>query len=330
MGSSSRACQGRGDLSALVGLGEVGPGVARDRRVCGVTPNVKHREGLPSMETRIRSSSREVVIGPEHPTAIIGERINPTGKRRLAASLVAKDMSRVRRLAVSQVENGAAILDVNVGAAGVDEVELLPLAVKAIMEVTDVPLCLDSANPEALRAALQVYKGKALVNSVNGEEASLERVLPLVNEFGAAVIGLAMDGSGIPGDAASRLAVAAKVVKRAESMGIPREDVLIDCLALSACTDPNAARVTLETIRRVRETLGLNMTLGASNISFGLPDRETINGAFLAMVIACGVNAPIINPRGSQRAVLIADMLLGRDEFGMNYVRYYRQHSQGA
>ena len=330
MGSSSRACQGRGDLSALVGLGEVGPGVARDRRVCGVTPNVKHREGLPSMETRICSSSREVVIGPEHPTAIIGERINPTGKRRFAASLVAKDMSRVRRLAVSQVESGAAILDVNVGAAGVDEVELLPLAVKAIMEVTDVPLCLDSANPEALRAALQVYKGKALVNSVNGEEASLERVLPLVNEFGAAVIGLAMDGSGIRGDAASRLAVAAKVVKRAESMGIPREDVLIDCLALSACTDPNAARVTLETIRRVRETLGLNMTLGASNISFGLPDREAINGAFLAMVIACGVNAPIIDPRRSRRAVLIADMLLGRDEFGMNYVRYYRQHSQGA
>ena len=152
------------------------------------------------METIVRSSAQEIIIGPEHPTAIIGERINPTGKKLLAASLAQKDMTRVRNLALSQIEQGATILDVNVGAAGVNEVEVLPLAVKAVMEATDLPLCLDSANAEALRAALSVYQGKALINSVNGEEASLQRVLPLVKEYGAAVIGLCMDDDGIPAD----------------------------------------------------------------------------------------------------------------------------------
>ena len=280
------------------------------------------------METIVRSSAQEIVIGPEHPTAIIGERINPTGKKLLAASLAQKDMTRVRNLALSQVEQGATILDVNVGAAGVNEVEVLPLAVKAVMEATDLPLCLDSANAEALRAALSVYQGKALINSVNGEEASLQRVLPLVKEYGAAVIGLCMDDDGIPAEASKRVAIAAKIVQRAEALGIPREDVLIDCLALSVCTDGNAARVTLDAIRGVRETLGVNMTLGASNISFGLPDREAINNTFLAMAITAGVNAPIVNPELSCKAILITDLLLGRDEFAMTYVRYHRKHSQ--
>lgn len=280
------------------------------------------------METIVRSSAQEIVIGPEHPTAIIGERINPTGKKLLAASLAQKDMTRVRNLALSQVEQGATILDVNVGAAGVNEVEVLPLAVKAVMEATDLPLCLDSANAEALRAALSVYQGKALINSVNGEEASLQRVLPLVKEYGAAVIGLCMDDDGIPAEASKRVAIAAKIVQRAEALGIPREDVLIDCLALSVCTDGNAAKVTLDAIRGVRETLGVNMTLGASNISFGLPDREAINNTFLAMAITAGVNAPIVNPELSCKAILITDLLLGRDEFAMTYVRYHRKHSQ--
>jgi 5-methyltetrahydrofolate--homocysteine methyltransferase len=279
------------------------------------------------METSIRSNTKTVLIGPDHPTVIIGERINPTGKKRLAASLMEKDMGRVRRLARSQVENGAAILDVNVGAAGVDEVELLPIAVKAVMEVTDVPLCLDSANAKALRAALEVYEGKALINSVNGEEASLERVLPLVKEYGAAVVGLTMDDSGIPSDAASRIAIAKKIVERAESYGIPRKDILIDCLVLGVCSDSNAAKVTLETIRGVRKELGVNLTLGASNVSFGLPDREAINSAFLTMAIYCGVNAPIVNPRFACQTILISDLLLGRDEFCMNYIRDYRKRS---
>ena len=282
------------------------------------------------METVIRSRTSEVIIGPGRPTVIIGERINPTGKRLLAASLAKKDMSRVRQLALSQIEDGAAVLDINVGAAGVDEVELLPLAVKAVMEVTDAPLCLDSANPAALRAGLEVYEGKALINSVNGEESRLEQVLPLVKEYGAAVIALTMDEGGIPCDAASRLAVARKIVARAEALGIPREDLLMDCLALSVCTDSSAGQTTLNAIRAVRAELGLNLTLGASNVSFGLPDREAINDIFLAMALAAGVNAPIANPATSRRAILIADLILGMDEFGMNYVTYHRQHSKEA
>jgi len=282
------------------------------------------------METIVRSKTQEVVISPERPTVIIGERINPTGKKLLAESLLKKDMSRVRSLALSQIEDGAAILDVNVGAAGANEVELLPLAVKTVMEATTVPLCLDSVNAEALRAALKVYEGKALINSVNGEEASLARVLPLVKEFGAAVIGLAMDESGIPCDAAGRLAIAQKIVARAEALGIPRENVLIDCLALSVCADSTAAKVTLGAIRSVRAELGVNMTLGASNVSFGLPDREAINDAFLAMTLAAGVNAPIVNPTSSRKAILISDLLLGRDEFGMAYMTYFRAQAKKA
>jgi 5-methyltetrahydrofolate--homocysteine methyltransferase len=282
------------------------------------------------METKVHSKSRETVIGPNHPIAIIGERINPTGKKRLAASLVAREMDRVQRLAESQVANGATILDVNVGAAGVNEVEVLPLAVLAVMEVTDMPLCLDSPNAEALRAALKVYEGKALINSVNGEEASLQRVLPLVAEHKAAVIGLAMDDDGIPCTAAARIAIAKKIVMRAEALGIPREDILIDCLALTVSADSTAALVTLDAIRGVREELGVNMSLGASNISFGLPDREAVNAIFLAMAMAYGVNAPIVNPDNAQRDVAIANLLLGRDEFGMNYVRYCRAQAKKA
>jgi 5-methyltetrahydrofolate--homocysteine methyltransferase len=280
------------------------------------------------METILRSKTQEVIVSPEMATVIIGERINPTGKKLLAESLVKRDMSRVRRLAQSQLANGATVLDVNVGAAGVNEVEVLPLAVKAVMEITDAPLCLDSANPDALRAALDVYEGKALINSVNGEEAKLKAILPLVKEYGAAVIALAMDDNGIPATAQGRVAVVHKIVERAEALGISRADIIVDCLALSVCSDSIAAVTTLEAIRGVRAELGLNMTLGASNISFGLPDREAINEAFLAMAIAAGVNAPIVNPESSQRIILISDLLLGHDEYAMNYMRYYREHKE--
>lgn len=276
------------------------------------------------METVVRSRSREVVISPRRPTVIIGERINPTGKKRLAQALADRDMVRLQRLAETQVAAGADVLDVNVGAAGVDEVEVLPVAVRAVMGVTDVPLCLDSANPEALRAALEVYEGKALINSVNGEDRSLKSVLPLVKEHGAAVIGLCMDDDGIPSDADGRVAVAGKIVERAGALGIPPENILIDCLALSVCADGNAGRVTLDAIAGVRERLGVNMTLGASNVSFGLPDREAINGIFLALAIMAGVNAPIVSPEPARQAILISDLLLGRDEFAMRYVSYYR------
>ena len=277
------------------------------------------------MDTIISSKTRTITIGPDQPTVIIGERINPTGKKRLAEALVNKEMDRVRQLALSQMADGATVLDVNVGAAGVDEVEVLPMAVKTVMETVDAPLCIDSANAQALRAALEVYEGKALINSVNGEEASMARVLPLVAEYGAAVIGLAMDDDGIPATAEQRIAIAHKIVERAESLGIPRENVLIDCLALSVCTDTSAAMTTMQAIRGVRQELGVNMTLGVSNISFGLPDREAINNAFLAMTIAAGVNAPIVNPSHSRGIILISDLLLGRDDFAMNYVTYFRE-----
>jgi len=282
------------------------------------------------METVLKSARETVVIGPEKPTVLIGERINPTGKKRLAAALAAGDLEVVRREAAAQVEAGADVLDVNVGAAGVNEVEMLPRAVRAVMEVVDVPICIDTANVEALRAALEAHRelapeGKPLVNSVNGEEARLEAVLPLVAEYGAAVIGLTMDDEGIPTTPERRLAVARKIVERAEEMGIPREDVVIDCLALTVGADSNAGRVTLEAIRMVREELGVNQTLGASNISFGLPERETINQVFLGMVILEGVNCPIVDAAKVRPAILAADLLLGRDAYGMRYIRAYRK-----
>jgi len=276
------------------------------------------------METVVRSKTQEVVISPDRPTVIIGERINPTGKKLLAQALADRDMARIQRLALQQVAEGADVLDVNVGAAGVDEVELLPMAVRAVMEVVDAPICVDSANPEALRAALRVVEGKALVNSVNGEEKSLARVLPLVKEFGTAVIGLCMDDAGIPATVEGRVAVARKIVERAGAMGIPPEDILIDCLAMSVCTDASAGKVTLSAIRTVRETLGVNMTLGASNVSFGLPEREAINEVFLSMAMLNGVNAPIVNPSPARRGILISDLILGRDEYAMRYVAFIR------
>ncbi|MBC7233935.1 MAG: dihydropteroate synthase [Chloroflexi bacterium] len=280
------------------------------------------------MKTRVASAVKEVVISTDGPTVLIGERINPTGKKKLAAALLAGDLDMVRREAVVQVQAGADILDVNVGLAELDEVALLPQAVQAVMEAVDVPLCLDSHNPKALAAALQVYRGKPIINSVNGQEESLREVLPLVKEYGAAVIGLTMDDAGIPKDAARRVAIAHKIVERAEALGIPREDVIIDCLALTVATDSQAALVTLEAVRRVKEELGVNQTLGASNISFGLPDRDILNSAFLALAIAAGVTCPTVDAAKVRPAILATDLLLGRDEYAMRYIRAYRQRQQ--
>ncbi len=287
------------------------------------------------METVLRSARKTVVIGPDRPTVLIGERINPTGKKRLAAALGEGNLDIVRQEAEAQVEAGADVLDVNVGAAGVDEVDLLPKAVKLVAETVDVPLCVDSANPNALRAALTAYRelvpnGKPLVNSVNGEEASLSRVLPLVAEFGAAVIGLAMDEQGIPPTAEGRLAVARRIVERAEAVGIPREDVVIDCLALTVGADSRAGLVTLDAIRMVREELGVNMTLGASNVSFGLPERETINWVFLALAIQHGVNCPIVDVAKVRPAILATDLILGRDDYAMRYLKDYKKRLKAA
>jgi 5-methyltetrahydrofolate--homocysteine methyltransferase len=265
------------------------------------------------------------VIQPDALTVIIGERINPTGRKKLAAALVAGDLEYVRREAIAQVREGAHVIDVNVGAAGVDEVDLLPKAVLAVAEVVDVPICIDSSSVEAIEAALAVCPGRPLVNSVNGEEEKLARILPLVKKYNAAVIGLTMDDKGIPNDPHARLAIAKKIVDRAEAIGIAREDVIIDCLALTMGADSKAGLVTLKTIELVRKELGNNITLGASNASFGLPEREVINAGFLAMAVYAGMNCPIVNPRKSRLALAVADLVLGRDDYAMNYLRAYRE-----
>ncbi len=275
--------------------------------------------------TTLSSAGKTVQIARDRPTVLIGERINPTGKKRLAEALRVGDMSPVAREVRAQVEAGADVVDINVGAAGVDEVRILPLAVRTALEAADVPLSLDTTNPAALKAALELYPGKALVNSVNGEESTLERVLPLVREHGAAVIGLTMDGEGIPSDPFKRLKIAERIVERAEQRGIPRQDVLIDCLALTVGADFQAARVTLEAIRLVSQELGVNQTLGVSNVSFGLPDREALNLAFLALAIMNGVNCPIVDVAKVRTTVLAVDLLLGRDRYARRYIEHWRR-----
>lgn len=280
------------------------------------------------METRVSSATKEVRIGNGQPTVLIGERINPTGNKKLSAALWAGNLEVMQKEAMAQVQAGADILDINVGVAGIDEVALLPQAVQAVMDVVDVPLCLDSNNPRALEAALKVYQGKPLINSVTGEDHSMDEILPLVKEYGAAVIGLTMDGDGIPNDSDSRVAIAQKIVERAEVLGIPREDLVIDCLALTVGADAKAGLVTIEAIRKVKAGLGTNLTVGASNISFELPDRYLLNSAFLAIVIAAGVTCPIVDVIKARPVILAADLALGRDPYAMRYIKAYRQRQK--
>jgi 5-methyltetrahydrofolate--homocysteine methyltransferase len=277
------------------------------------------------METKVASPSREVIIGDNQPTVLIGERINPTGKKKLAEALKAGDLEIVRREAVAQVQAGADILDVNVGTFGVDEVTLLPKAVRVVMDAVDVPLCLDSSNPDALEAALKVYKGRPLVNSVTGEEQCLKRVLPLIKKYGAAVIGLVQDDEGIPKDAERRVRIAHKIVEKVEVAGIPREDLVIDCLAFAVGAEPSSGVAVIEAIRRIKAELGVNMTMGASNVSFGLPDRELINNAFVVMAVAAGATCLIVDVAKVRSIILAADLVLGRDRRARRYIEAYRQ-----
>lgn len=282
------------------------------------------------MDTKVTSTTREVIIGQDRPTVLIGERINPTGKKKFEAALVAGDLSVVQKEALSQVQAGADILDINVGATGVDEVEMLPAAVKIVMETVDVPLCLDSHNTKALEAALKVCRGKPIINSVNGQEARLEEILPLVKEYGTAVIGLTQDDQGIPADAERRVAIAYKIVERAEAMGIPREDIIIDCVALTIGANSKAGLVTLEAVSKVKAELGVNQTLGASNVSYGLPNREILNGAFLALAISAGVTCPTVDVAKVRPIVVSTDLVLGKDNYAQRYIRAYREAQAAA
>jgi 5-methyltetrahydrofolate--homocysteine methyltransferase len=277
------------------------------------------------METIVSSHNKKVTIGDTQPTVLIGERINPAGKKKLTDSLKLGSLDVVRSEALAQVQAGADILDVCVGTFGVDEVDLLPKAVQAVMETVDVPLCIDSANAEALKAALKVYKGKPLINSVTGEEHSLNTIIPLAKEYGAALVGLVQDDEGIPKNAERRIAIAHKIVERAEKAGISRADIVIDCLTFAVGADTNAGPSMLEAIRKIKEQLGVNVTLGASNISFGLPDREYLTSAFVVMTIAAGMTCLIVDVARVRSIVLAADLILAKDSRARRYIAAFRQ-----
>jgi|SRR5271157_4819215 len=276
------------------------------------------------MHTILKSATKDVVVGIDQPFVIIGEKINPTGHKKLAVALTEGNLDYVHQLAERQVAWGANVLDVNVGVPGLDEVVMISKVVELVASVVDVPLCLDSGNPAVLAAGLAAAPGKPLVNSVSGEEKRLESVLPIVKDRGAAVIGLAMDDKGIPKTAEERVAVAEKILERAAQLGIPAEDVLIDPLVLTVGSDSQAAMVTLQTIELVRKAFGVNINLGASNVSFGLPDRLSVNQAFLAMAIQAGATCSITDPTKLGTTVKSVDLLLGRDDYAMRFIKYFR------
>ena len=282
------------------------------------------------MKTVLKSESQEVIVSTDGPIVMIGERINPTGRKKLAAALQAGDLEYIKQQALQQVAFGAHVLDVNVAVPGLDEKSLLPAVVKFLAQHVHIPFCLDSNNPEALAAALQVTPGKPLVNSVSGEEAKLRDILPVVKARGAAVIGLTMDNAGIPADAEARLAVAGKIIERAAKLGIPAEDLIIDPLVLSVGADQKAAAVTLKTIALVRREFGVNVNLGASNVSFGLPDRQTVNQAFLALAFGAGASCVITDAEKLAGTVLASDLLLGRDPYGKRYLIHVRKMQAAA
>ncbi|HOP58621.1 MAG TPA: dihydropteroate synthase [Bacteroidales bacterium] len=276
------------------------------------------------MITTLRGKTKEVAISTEGPVVIIGESINPTRRKKLVSTLQANNFDFVLELAETQIKAGADVLDVNVGFPGVDDVKLLPETVKVLQDHFDVPLCLDSPNPMAIEASLKVAEGKCLINSVNGEEKSLQTLLPVAREYGAAIIGLCMDDDGITNLPDKRLAIAEKIIERAISAGIKAEDIIIDPLAMAVSADPQACIVTLETIRLIHTRLGHNITQGASNISFGLPDRESLNASFMAVSIYNGLTCPIANPEKITAMVRATDLVLGRDDFAVRFVEFFQ------
>jgi 5-methyltetrahydrofolate--homocysteine methyltransferase len=276
------------------------------------------------MNTILKGRTKEVTICTDGPVVIIGESINPTRRKKLVSTLQENNFEYVLELAKIQIDAMADVLDVNVGYPGVDDERLLPETVKRIQEAFDIPLCLDTPNPKAVESALRVAAGKCLINSVNGEERSMSALLPVAKEYGAAIIALTMDDDGITHDPLKRLAIAEKILNRAVGMGIKPEDVVIDPLAMAVSADPRACMVTLETIRLVHEKLGLNITMGASNISFGLPARDAINSAFISLAIYYGLTCPIANPEKITAAIRATDLVMVRDDYAMRFIEHYQ------
>ena len=278
------------------------------------------------METVLTSPTKSVRIGPDHPFVIIGERINPTGRKLLAAEMAAGNFDRVRKDALAQVAAGAHMLDVNAGIPLADEPGILAEAIRLVQSITDVPLCIDSSIVKALESGLAAYQGKPLLNSVTGEDERLEAVLPLVAQYKCAVIGISNDETGISEDPAVRFGIAKKIVERAESFGIPREDVLIDPLAMPIGAVRMAGQSLFAIVRRCREELGVNCCCGASNISFGLPGRPQLNGAFIAMAMAAGMSCAITNPLEAEikTMILAGDVMMGHDPDCARWIRKFR------
>jgi 5-methyltetrahydrofolate--homocysteine methyltransferase len=283
------------------------------------------------VDTVVQSPSRTVVIGPEQPFCVIGERINPTGRKAFQKQLQAGNLSQLEIDTAEQVAGGADMLDVNVGDPLADEIELMRAAVPLVQGLTDLPLCIDSSVIEALEAGLSAYQGKALVNSVTGEDERLEAILPIVAKYGAAVIGLA-NAEDIPMEPERRLEVAKKIVSVAGDYGIPPEDILIDPLAMPVGAEPRAVTLFLQTLRLLRDELGVNTTCGASNTSFGLPGRHTLGAAFLAVAQSHGLTSAIMDARRTEtvEAVRATDFLLGRDEWGARWIADFRKKQAEA
>lgn len=276
------------------------------------------------MHTKLNSTKKEVLIGADKPFVIIGEKLNPTGIKKLGQALVDQNFDYVKYLAQRQVAWGADVLDVNVGHPQIDEAAIMPKVVEAVLSVVDVPLCIDSNEPKILEAGLKVTPGKPLVNSVNGEDRQLETVLPIVKDRGAAVIGMAIGNEGIPPTPEGRLAAAGKIIERATKMGIPIEDIIIDPLVMTVGHNSNAALVTLKSIELIKKEYGVNMSLGASNVSFGLPDRHSVNSAFLALAMQAGVATSITDPIKLGNSIKAIDLLLGKDANSIRYLKYFR------
>jgi len=278
-------------------------------------------------QTIISSNTKEVKIGSDHPFVVIGERINPTGRKLLAEEMKAGNLERVKEDAISQVTAGAQMLDVNAGVPLADEPKILADSIKLIQSITDAPLCIDSSIVEALKRGLEVYEGKALLNSVTGEEERLESVLPLVKKFGCAVIGISNDDTGISEDINVRFDVAKKIVERAMDHGIPKEDVIIDPLVMPVGAINDAGRQVLELIKKLQTELKVNTTCGASNLSFGLPNRHGLNTAFIAMAIASGMPCAITNPLEKEimQSIKGANVVMGHDPECSDWIKSYRE-----
>ena len=278
------------------------------------------------MHTVVQSASKTVTIGHDQPFVIIGERINPTGRKKFQELLRAGDLSTIAVDVESQIKSGADMLDVNMGVPLTDEPALLAKAIKMIQGISDIPICIDSSVIEALQAGLEAYEGKALVNSMTGEDDRMELILPLIKKHNAAIIALPNDEIGIPATAAERIVITEKIIRTVEKHGISLDNLVIDPLAMTVGADPDAVKITLETIHLIREKFGLNMTLGASNISFGLPNRHALNAAFLPAAMSHGLTCAVMDARtpAINEAVRAADLLLGMDQWGGNWITRFR------